>query len=163
MAIVLQIRKAGSPFQQKACHFAADWTRGGWACHCRLAFYELLTESEARERPCLHSSKLVFLLSARSPIPLSELCWCQRMWSHCLGKVLGGGGRRGGPRASAGPSCLCAEFLLHLCRLMLQSCRRAHVPELQMNCSRKMCRNDEETTSSERIAFMLAMEPKRKH
>lgn len=35
----------------------------------------------------------------------------------------------------------------------------ALVPELQMNCSRKMCRKDEEGTSSGRIVSRLAMEP----
>lgn len=101
MAIVLQIRKAGSPFQQNSLHFAADLSRGDWVCHCHLAFYELLTECEAWERPCMHSSKLVFLLSARSPIPLSKLCWCQRMWSHCPGKTLGGVGGEAGPPSLA--------------------------------------------------------------
>lgn len=123
------------------------------AVSCQLEF-------EAWKRPCMHSSKLVFLLSPRSPIPLSKLCWCQRMWSHCPGKVLGGGRKERRARR-AWPSCPYAEFLLHLCCLMLQRFCRGHISELKMNCSQKICTMNWKGTSFKRIVFILAVEPER--
>lgn len=83
-------------------------------CHCSLAFYELLTEFESWREPCMHSSKLVFLLSACSPHPPFRAVLMSKDVKSPPGKALGWGRKERRAARLAWPSCPCAEFLLQM-------------------------------------------------
>lgn len=139
MAIVLQIRRAGSPFQQNS-RFHCRLNQGQRGVSLQFGILQIYSQNWSLERglACIVQSWFFcFLLALPSPFPsCADVKGCEvTAWGRCWV----GAGRRGG--GSAWPSCPSAEFLLHLCCLILQRFHRGHIPELKINYSQKRCRN----------------------
>lgn len=156
MAIVLQIRGAGSPGRQgRAAALSTEPAEVG----CVTAGWHFTNDWPNRSLDrglarIVQSWFFCFRLALPSPFrSRADVKGCEvtargRYWVEV--------GRRGGQAGSARPSCRSAEFLLHLGRLARGTSHRGHSSVRKMDRLHEIGRNDRKRTSFKGGCFHAA-------